>query len=67
MFKQFDRDDTVEYCWLKFIVYYVAGDDGKVVEAFGFCDAVDVEFLGARVREGGDLGVGEDFGEVKGC
>ena len=43
----------------------VAGDDFEVLEAGFLGLAVDVLFLGARVGEGGDLAVGEDFGEVE--
>lgn len=67
MFKEFDGDDAVEYCWFKFIVHDIASDDVEVVEAFGFRDAVDVQFLSPRVGEGCDFRVGEDFGEVEGC
>jgi hypothetical protein len=43
----------------------IAGDDFEVFET-GFLGAgVDVLFLRARVGEGGDLAVGEDFGEVE--
>ena len=43
----------------------VAGDDLQVLEAGFARAAVDVLFLRARVGEGGDLAVGEDFGEVE--
>jgi hypothetical protein len=43
----------------------VAGDDFEVLET-GFLSAgVNVLFLCARVGEGGDVAVGEDFGEVE--
>lgn len=42
----------------------VAGDDFEVFETRFGSLAVYVLFLGARVGEGGDLAVGEDFGEV---
>lgn len=43
----------------------VAGDDLEVFEAGFLRLAVDVLLLRARVGEGGDLAVGEDFGEVE--
>ena len=43
----------------------VAGDDFEVLQTGFLRDGVDVLFLRTRVGEGGDLAVGEDFGEVE--
>ena len=44
----------------------VASDDVEVGEVLLAGEGVDVLFLGARVGEGGYVGVGVDFGQVEG-
>lgn len=65
--EQFNRDHSVERVGLEFIINDVAGDDGQVLEPFSRGDAVNVLFLRTAVGEGGDVGVGEDFGKVERC
>lgn len=67
--EEFDAEDAVvgSFLWgsREGVGGDVAGDDFEVLEAGFLGLAVDVLFLGARVGEGGDLAVGEDFGEVE--
>jgi hypothetical protein len=51
---------------LEVVLRDVARDDGQVGQALLLGFAVDVDLLGARVGEAGDLRVGEDLGEVEG-
>ena len=70
MFEEFDAEHAVVGAFLRgggeVVGGDVAGDDLEVLEAGLLRDGVDVLFLGAGVGEGGDLAVGEDFGEVEG-
>ena len=69
MLEELDAEDAVVGAFLgrvgEGVGGDVAGDDFEVCEAGLFGAVVDVLFLGARVGEGGDLAVGEDFGEVE--
>lgn len=64
--KELDAEDAVVGAFLRRIGKGVHGDiasdDFEVFEACFLGCAVDVLFLRARVGEGGDLTVGEDFG-----
>jgi hypothetical protein len=67
--EEFDAEDAVVGAFLgcsrEGVGGDVAGDYFEVGEAGVLGLAVDVGFLGARVGEGGDVAVGEDFGEVE--
>ena len=65
MLEHLDADDAVEGLGLELVLCGVARDDGEVRQALRVGDRVDVFFLGARVGEGGDAGVGEARGEVE--
>ena len=67
--EELDAEDAVVGAFLgragKGVGGDVAGDDFEVFETCFLSLTVDVLLLRARVREGGDLAVGEDFGEVE--
>jgi hypothetical protein len=66
--EEFDAEEAVVGAFLRGLGEGVRGDvacdDFEVLEVVFAGLRVDVLFLGARVGEGGDLTVGEDFGEV---
>ena len=67
--EELDAEDAVVGAFLgragKGVGCDVASDDFEVFETCFLSLTVDVLLLRARVREGGDLAVGEDFGEVE--
>jgi hypothetical protein len=68
MLEELDAEDAVVGAFLRGLREGVRGDVAcdyfEVLEVVFAGLRVDVLFLCARVGEGGDLAVGEDFGEV---
>ena len=66
--EELDAEDAVVGAFLRGLGEGVGGDiacdDFEILEVVFAGLRVDVLFLGAGVGEGGDLAVGEDFGEV---